>query len=61
MKERLDFLVGVFSGVGMFGDEMSDFTEECVSFSLVNSSIRSFKYSFFKLSKFDSLISESTV
>lgn len=53
--------MGVFLGVGMFGDEMSDFIEECVSFSLVNSSIRSFKYSFFKSSKFDSLISESTV
>lgn len=61
LKERLDFPVGVSSGVGMSGDEMSDFTEECVPPSSVNSSIRSSKYSSFKSSKFDSLTSESTV
>lgn len=61
LKERLDFPVGVSSGVGMSGDEMSDLTEECVPPSSVNSSIRSSKHSSFKSSKFDSLTSESTV
>lgn len=61
LKERLDFPVGVSSGVGLSGDEMSDFTEECVPPSSVNSSIRSSKHSSFKSSKFDSLTSESTV
>lgn len=61
LKERLDFPVGVSSGVGMSGDEMSDLTEECVPPSSVNSSIQSSKHSSFKSSKFDSLTSESTV